>query len=1316
MGQERRAYPRRPVHWEASVSGDGLSEQRMTIRDFCVGGLFLQYPAGRPVGAIGTSPSQGLEIRFEDPSSGETCRCQGRLVRDTGNGLAVSFDGPQFNAITILSAVAQGQSEPSANGVVEAAGSQLTEELLSLCRNEAIAFAERVIPVFTGNAIDALARAARDAASNPEQGELWESHMVLRQRENEIVSNYVSALAERMAAIAGQSAAATAKATLSEKPSSIADLELVDHDDFEDWLNRSEVVNQAEYLFSGELERLTRRLGYVAGRRLDEQANPLGPSVLTEILTESLPLDRRATLGSQTLYRLFGRHVLEQLGELYEHLNQMLRERGILPELENERPEIRSLGGSQRSQWIRRAQIEDAGTSGGIWRAFHSQQALGDLPEALAQGQVQALSHLADDASKTVTSTSSTQAGGAHPDVPAPSASREATQTPPSRWLGVQRTLREARVAAARRPVTPRAVASSPLAPDEGRPGAAEHDAPADPRTPNSQLKGASSSEPPTLERLLARLDVASLDELSESLRERVEVIADWFEDIAANAVNAELLRSWSRPVAEVALEHRDEFLAERRYPIHDLIDQWDRAAIALEAVPAQHRQGLRRHIDAILERICEPSSEDPGIIADAASQISALVDAPLEARAANLQRLTEKNEGSKRLDLARAQVSHALNERLLGRRIPAPLNEFIANYWHHILVLIWLGNDVDSEHWQRALAVIDRLLRMLGVDDNAGRAVPDHEKVFAFIEKQLHAYDHHSGEAQQLLARMKRHADAVCAGDSPDDDLPFVRVSAFSEELDASDGANPYWLGVVKLLRPGQWVRVIKDGDQAQVLRLQWVNDEQTRFVFADYAGEHALDYGRQGLTNAMAANQVQLTEPLDAPLSERQWHRKLHAAHEAIIELATHDHETGLLNRKALIRELERIEEKRRGSVGDHALVAFRLSTSHSDSYDAQAAPDYGLTAQFARELRDGLGDDDRLARTDTTSFVALLTDHTVARAEIAAEELRRHLAQHLATTNGDAPITVSAGLIGFQFGGLQHSIDLITEAEDVAGEAAASGRAGVVTRRTEHRDMAALRDNMKRVARLDAALEAGALRLRAQRIQPTQRLGRNREPMREILIAVGSGEDGEQLLSPAQFIPAAEQFGRMASVDRWVIRRVLEWCRDNPRQANGVGTFTINLAGSTLGDAGLVDYLSGEFARTGIAPGRICFELSETVAVQNLARVADLVTQIRRMGCHFALDDVGTGYGSNDYLATLPVDFIKVDGSFVRQIVDDETDAAIVSSINELAHHLGKTTIAEYVENEPILERLEAIGIDYVQGYGVGSPESLDDLPLV
>lgn len=1325
MGQERRAYPRRPVHWEATVTGDGLTEQPMTIRDFCAGGLFLEYPVGGQLRPPTEALPETIRVRFQDPSSGASCECEAHLVRDASTGLAVSFDGPRLDVVTILSAVAQGQSEAHRGHLAEAAGDELARDVLEICRRRAIAFVERVLPVFAGYAIEELARLAREMPNQKDRDAVYDCHRALQYRENDMIASFVAQLTERIDDMREPVAPAEPEPGDSPLPESIDELELVDTNDFENWLNRSEIVNQAESRFAGELERLTRRLGYVVGHQLDEQSNPLGPAAMSETLADSLPLKQPPTQVSRTLYRSFGRHVLDQLGELYSVLNEALRERSILPGLESERPEIRSLGGSQRGQWVRRAQLDTVGPGGGLFtdsggsnrpaqllaERLRTASATPLVPVGEAGANVPAEARQADAGA-----TGDAAAGASSARSPSQEASdntlieagaNETREDNPPRWLGLQQTLRSAREAAAQRPAAP--------SPDPSPTPAQDHAQDDRPAGTQGQPSVGSPEPANTLDTLLGVLDVGRLEHLPEALRDRIEVIAEWFEDIATNPINPALLRDWCRPLARLALERErqaEEFLSDTRYPIHDLLDQWDRAALALTAIPEDHRAGLQQRLERLLDWVCESHVQQPNTIADAASQISALVDAPLEARAANFQRITEQYEGSKRLEQARSHVGRALDERLSGRRIPAPLHEFFRDYWHNILVLVRLRSGPRSEHWQRALAVVDRLVMVMGTDDQSPRAVPDYHKVFAFIDKQLTAFGRHSSDSETLLGQMKARAEAICQGREPSEPVTLVRVTPFSPVDDEHEDGDPYWLGLAKLLRPGQWLGEAASGGQTRALRLQWCDDARSRYIFADHTGTQPVVHQRHELADGLAQGSLWLTADLDASLTQRQWHRKIEASHKAVIELATHDARTSLLNRKALVRELQRLEERYRSSRQSHALLCFHFADL------ADVGDETTENANTVRAIADRLTVDrhpnDRVGRTDTDSFVVFLAERTTARAEVVAEEIRRDLEPE--ASGGATSSRVSVGLIGFQFGGLQSTMQLLRDAEEACAEVMVSGGGRVATIRADERDLPALRENMQRAAQLDAALEAGNLQLRAQRIQSISHRGPTPHPLREILIAVGSGEDTEQLLSPAQFIPAAERFGRMASVDRWVIRNVLEWCRDNPRQAAGAKAFTINLAAATLHDTELIDYLHAEFARTGIAPDKICFELSETVAVQNLSRAADLVTGIRQLGCHFALDDVGTGENAHDYLANLPVDYIKIDGGFIRHIATDETDAAMVGSINALAHHLGKITIAEYVENEAILTKLETIGVDYVQGYGIGYPEPLSKLPLV
>jgi EAL domain-containing protein (putative c-di-GMP-specific phosphodiesterase class I) len=192
---------------------------------------------------------------------------------------------------------------------------------------------------------------------------------------------------------------------------------------------------------------------------------------------------------------------------------------------------------------------------------------------------------------------------------------------------------------------------------------------------------------------------------------------------------------------------------------------------------------------------------------------------------------------------------------------------------------------------------------------------------------------------------------------------------------------------------------------------------------------------------------------------------------------------------------------------------------------------------------------------------------------------------------------------------------------------------------------------------------------------------------------------------MVPPNAFIPAAERFGVMPAIDRWVVRHALDII--SKRSSTEHDTYSINLSGLTFKDETFMAFLCGELRRTGVPARALCFEVTETATIENLDLAVAFMKAVRDMGCRFALDDFGVGMSSLTYLKRLPVDFVKIDGSFVRDMLTDRMDRTTVEMINQISHLSGRQTIAEFVENEEILAALKEIGVDYVQGYAIARP---------
>ena len=263
---------------------------------------------------------------------------------------------------------------------------------------------------------------------------------------------------------------------------------------------------------------------------------------------------------------------------------------------------------------------------------------------------------------------------------------------------------------------------------------------------------------------------------------------------------------------------------------------------------------------------------------------------------------------------------------------------------------------------------------------------------------------------------------------------------------------------------------------------------------------------------------------------------------------------------------------------------------------------------------------------------------------------------------------------------------------------------GQNRVETYRADNVDMIRREEQMHLVAHIQRALAEDRFRLYSQPIQslvPGTGLHHT-----EILLRLL--DDSGEVLAPGNFIPAAERYHLMPSIDRWVVRKTLSMLSEFDEDSIRRGIYAINLSGQSFNEKDFLEFIHTEIENSGVPPECICFEITETAAIANLAKATIFMDSLRDVGCSFSLDDFGSGISSFGYLKSLPVNYLKIDGGIVKDIVTDKVSAAMVAAINEVGHTMNLRTIAEFVENDAIKSRLKEIGVDYVQGYGIGMPE--------
>jgi EAL domain-containing protein (putative c-di-GMP-specific phosphodiesterase class I) len=245
---------------------------------------------------------------------------------------------------------------------------------------------------------------------------------------------------------------------------------------------------------------------------------------------------------------------------------------------------------------------------------------------------------------------------------------------------------------------------------------------------------------------------------------------------------------------------------------------------------------------------------------------------------------------------------------------------------------------------------------------------------------------------------------------------------------------------------------------------------------------------------------------------------------------------------------------------------------------------------------------------------------------------------------------------------------------------------------------------RREMQWAARINAALEEGRFELFRMAIQPLQRseIGAHYELLLRLKDETG------RIVAPNDFIAAAERYGITPAIDRWVIENAFRWLVSEADEREKLVQCSINLSGQSLGDDKFLPFVIDQFHKSGLDASKICFEITETAAVASFSQANRFIQALKELGCKFALDDFGTGLSSFGYLKHFPVDYLKIDGSFVREILRDPIDREMVRSINEIGHLTGKQTIAEFAENAEIIQMLTSLGVDYAQGYGIAQPQ--------
>ncbi|MGH8620446.1 MAG: EAL domain-containing protein, partial [Burkholderiales bacterium] len=427
-----------------------------------------------------------------------------------------------------------------------------------------------------------------------------------------------------------------------------------------------------------------------------------------------------------------------------------------------------------------------------------------------------------------------------------------------------------------------------------------------------------------------------------------------------------------------------------------------------------------------------------------------------------------------------------------------------------------------------------------------------------------------------------------------------------------------------------------------------------------------------------------------------------------------ASHDPLTGLANRREFERRLTDMLETARTQSRQHALLYMDLDNFKAVNDTCGHAAGDELLRQLTTVMMTKVRGSDTLARLGGDEFGVLLESCPLDQAQRVANLLREAIRDfRFVWQNRTFGVGVSIGLVPLGADSADMS-KVLAIADTFCYEAKNRGRDCVQVYKGHGSGDAGQLGEAGMLSQINQAFELGNFRLYRQRIVD---LAVEDDTAMRYEVLVRMLDRRGNLIPPTGFMPAAERYNLMSSIERWVVSTLVETLHRQceagliPRHALAPDVFhAVNLSGASINDASFPEFVRKLLTRFDLPRGLLCFEVTETTVISNLTKAAELMRDLKTLGCRFALDDFGIGLSSFNYLKYLPVDYVKIDGTFVRDMVEDPMDHAIVEAINRIGHLLGVKTVAESIENAETLAQLRAIGVDYGQGFLIAEPEAL------
>ena len=818
----------------------------------------------------------------------------------------------------------------------------------------------------------------------------------------------------------------------------------------------------------------------------------------------------------------------------------------------------------------------------------------------------------------------------------------------------------------------------------------------AQPQAIESVVSNLASKEETLPENIREQVEQALADQetsLPEDSRDAIETI----EQVTQNLLSSDQVADFVKPHIEklgwplLRLMLKDaSLLFNPEHPGRLVLNQLAR----LGKLTTSGENQLSKKLANLIEPLVANLESDETSLDDLLENLQGLVSNAEKKAKQNAERVAQAAEGEHKLQQARQKIEQLIGKDSSGRTLPNCVVEWLKDGWQQLLSLQLLREGADSKRFKGAVKLYRQVLALFSPQNSGRKELLQRFKPMMDLARreldQLNgSLPQHQKWYDEILAAAEEHLQQGEVRETVD--LPtFVEEQA--EAVPEGRGSRK-----VQNLQVGDWLLLTR---QDQAVSIVWIAPDYTKFACVNHSGMKVIDFTLAELAIAFDNGDVKRLYEQDETAVDQSVDKLVQQIYRDLSEQANIDSLTGLMNRQHFVRQLhETFTQSLRNPVPTTLCMIdidqFKLINKNYGVEGGDAC------LQTLATMLEDQEPDSLCARIGSNEFAVLLRRADIEQAESIMRTLKQKVEDfEIISEEEKFRIHISIGLAELNNDQADAS-DLIEQSESACLVAKDKGGSRIV--RYELNDASHQRQDefMAWGNKLNQAHANNQLQVLCIPVKPIQERYKN-ETQYEVLISI-KDENGAQI-PPMEYLQAAENYNRMYLLDRWILEQMVQWLSEHEKQAQKVDRFILRLSGHAINDDSLLSYIFDQAREKDIPVDKLCFELNETSAIKDLEDAADFMHEMRSLGCQFVLSDFGTGQSSFEYLKHLPVDYVKIDNSFIDNLHTSSADYALVKSIQDITHFMAKKTIAEFSHNSTVWEILQSIGIDF----SAGSPD--------